>query len=368
MTRGFYCFGFLLAWFWFFGNESLYAQQTVAPEKVVGRQSCAQCHGQELKAWELSSHNTKAWSQLEHIKAAEFADAIGVTDIKGDSSCTQCHGTHQKINSQLMVLPGNSCESCHGGAGGHEGWLTGHYDFGLGRTVDANTKMADLLADRLREAPEHRLQRDKACDEKGMIRSDNPVAIARNCLNCHLLADETLFKAGHPMSTKFELVEWASGEVRHNFLLDPKLNSPIPTNWQDEFRNGPGRTVTGRKRLMYVAGKLADLEVSLRARASVTSTRRGTLGDEMNDRILDIQEELEELDIDSLNPVLKTLKGVKKRTLKSITDGDQELYAGIADAVAAAADAFIVADRSGNNLPDTIRIRDKTIGEPYRSN
>ena len=45
----------------------------------------------------------------------------------------------------------------------------------------------------------------------------------------------------------------------------------------------------GRKRLMFVAGQLADLEVSLRSRAKVTETKRGSLGDEVNDRILDVQ-------------------------------------------------------------------------------
>ena len=69
------------------------AQQIVPPEKIVGRQECKKCHASEHVAWEHSSHNTKAWSLLEHPKAEDFAKAINVSDIKGASACTQCHGT-----------------------------------------------------------------------------------------------------------------------------------------------------------------------------------------------------------------------------------------------------------------------------------
>ena len=345
--------------------DSLLGQQTIEPDKVVGRESCAQCHGAELKAWEHSSHNKTAWSQLDHTKAADFAKALGISDIKGDSACTQCHGTHQKVGGSLKVLQGNSCESCHGGAGGSSGWLEKHYDFGMGRKVDDSTTMSDLLADRLKESADHRAQRDTECESAGMIRSDNPLGIARNCLMCHLVPNEELLKAGHPISSKFELVEWSNGEVRHNFLLDPNKNNPAPTNWLDEFRNGKGRTVTGRKRLMYVAGKLADLEVSMRIRASVGSTKRGTLGDEMNDRILDAIEELEDLEFDSLKPVLSVVKDVKKKSLREVTDGDKELYSGLSGAVAKASDAFMEANKSGNDLPESIEIRDKVMGEAH---
>jgi hypothetical protein len=342
-----------------FCGRPLLAQQNVAPEKVVGRESCAQCHGPELKAWEQSSHNKKAWSLLEHPKAPEFAKAIDVTDIKGDSACTKCHGTHQMLNGQLKILQGNSCESCHGGAGGADGWLKKHYDFGQG-----GAKMADLLAERLKETAEQRAQRDAACTEAGMNRSENAMAIAKNCLSCHLVPNEALLKAGHPMSSSFELVEWSNGEVRHNFLLDANKNNEAPSNWLDEFRNGPGRTVEGRKRLMYIAGKLADLEVSLRIRGGVTSTKRGTLGDEMNDRILDIQEELEEFEIDDLKAVVDATKDVKKKSLRKITDQDKTTYAGVADAVAKAAKTFVTANASGDKLPAKIKVRNKVKGEP----
>ncbi len=342
----------------------VYSQQTTPPEKVVGRDQCAQCHVSETKAWEKSSHNLQAWSLLEHTKAAEFAKAIGVTNIMGDSACTKCHGTHQSVDGQLAVLKGNSCESCHGGAGGTNGWLKTHYDFGVGGEVASSKTMVALLEDRLKETPEHRSQRDASCEQSGMIRSNDPVGIARNCLNCHLVPNEALIKAGHPISSKFDLVEWLGGEVRHNFLLTPDKNSEAPTNWTDAFRNGEERTATARKRLLHVAGKLADLEISLRLRATVTSVKRGTLGDELNDRIDDLQDDLGDLEIASLEPVLEAAKVASKRTLKKIQDNDKATYTTIADNVAAATATFIRADPSGSKLPD-IKIRDKVIGEVY---
>ena len=345
-------------------QSELLAQQAVAPEKIVGRDNCAQCHAAELKAWELSTHGQKAWKLLDHPKAAGFAKAIGVTDIKGYSTCTSCHGTHQIVSGRPKVFQGNSCESCHGGAGGPSGWLSKHYDFGTGRTVDASTRMADLLADRLNETSEHRLERDSACRAAGMQRSENPIGIAKNCLSCHLVPNEELQKAGHPMSASFEMVRWSSGEVRHNFLLDPKTNADVPSNWLDEFRNGNGRTVTGHKRLMYVAGKLADLDLSLRYRAEVSSTKRGTLGDELNDRILDIQEELGEIDVEELQVVLEVIKDVDKKSLRNITDQDNSTYVELADAVAAASEKFVEAHASGDRLPAEIKVRRQLKGRP----
>ncbi|MBP85723.1 MAG: hypothetical protein CMJ64_03245 [Planctomycetaceae bacterium] len=341
------------------------AQQTVPPEKVVGRQLCKVCHVSENAVWEHSSHNTKSWSLLDHPKAADFAKAIGVTNIKGASACTQCHGTQQKVRGTLKIAQGNSCESCHGGAGGAGGWLQQHCDFGFGRKITRDIKMADLLADRAKETKEHRAARDAACDKAGMRRSANAFDIAANCLNCHLVPNEKLIEAGHAMTTRFEFVEWAQGEVRHNLLLDATKNAEVPTNWTDELRNGPGRTAEGRKRLMYVAGQLADLAISLKNRATVTSTKRGSLGDEANDRILDLQEELEDHGVLELKPALDALAGIDKKSLREITANDKQIYGKVAGTVAAAARKFVEAHQDGNKLPAGIDIPTKAKGEAY---
>lgn len=339
------------------------AQQTVPPEKVFGRQACQVCHASEAAAWEQSSHNKKAWSLLDHPKAAGFAKALGVTDIKGDSLCTQCHGTQQNKAGKLTIAEGNSCESCHGGAGGADGWLFKHFDFGTGRRPTSNSKIDEFLADRAKESPAHRAARDQAVKATGMNRSADAFELASNCLQCHLVPNEKLVEAGHPMSTRFEFVEWAQGEVRHNFLLDAKTNAEVPTNWSD--RN-PGGTADGRKRLMFVAGQLADLEVSLRNRAKVTETKRGSLGDEANDRILDLQEELADHGIDDLKPVLSALAGIDKGSLKDITPTDAATYTKAADAVAAGAKSFVAAHLDGSGLPDSVDIPSKAKGNVFQ--
>jgi hypothetical protein len=340
------------------------AQQTVPPEKVVGRNVCQICHKAEHKAWEKSSHNLKAWKLLEHPKAAEFAKALGVTDIQGDSACTQCHGTQQMKQNKLIIAQGNSCESCHGGAGGKGGWLTAHCDFGLGRKISSATTMSALMKDRVEETKAHRDSRDAACKTAGMNRSADALQIAKNCLQCHLVPNETLVEAGHPMTTRFEFVEWSQGEVRHNFLLNPKINAEAPTNWSSQLRHGPGRTADGRKRLMYVVGQLADLEVSLRIRATASSTKRGSLGDEANDRIVDILEELNELEIADLKPALATLEGIDKKSLKEITAKDKQLYTDAAAKLSVGSEAFVKAHPDGSKLPASIKIPIKAKGEP----
>jgi len=339
------------------------AQQIVSPEKISGRQVCTVCHISEQAAWEQSSHNTKAWSLLDHPKSAGFAKALGVTDIKGDSACTQCHGTQQIKQGKLIVAHGNSCESCHGGSGGADGWLKKHFDFGLGRKLSRGITIAQLLEDRAKETPQHRATREQACSAVGMNRSANAFQIARNCLQCHLVPNEQLVEAGHPMSTRFEFVEWAQGEVRHNFLFDPKKNAEVPTGWSDRHAAG---TADGRKRLMYVAGQLADLSVSLRNRSIATSTKRNSLGDEANDRILDIHEELTEFEIPVLAELLTAIGKLGKKKLKTVTPNDKQSYGKAAAAVETTAKKFVAAHHDGSKLPASIKIPRKVKGDPHQ--
>ena len=343
---------------------SVAAQQAIDPAKVVGRETCKRCHESEHNAWANSSHSTKAWRQLDEPKAADFAKAMGVTDVKGASLCTKCHGTHQEQGGQLRIAQGNSCESCHGGAGGDGGWLNVHFDYGLGSGSDA--KIADLLRDRGKETKENRTKRDAACKQAGMNRAEDAFEIAQNCLQCHLVPDEKLVAAGHPISSRFEFVEWAQGEVRHNFLLDANSNAEAPTNWMDAHRNGPGRTADSRKRLMVVAGQLADLAVSLQSRSLATSTSRGSLGAEANSRIVGIQRDLKKLKVPELAPVLAAVKSMTRRSLRVVQDNDKALYGGAAAAVTEAARAFVSVHRDGSKLPADIKVPTKVKGDPFK--
>lgn len=324
-------------------------QQQIAAEKVMGREACAKCHATELKAWQASSHGKKSWALLSDTKAPDFAKKLGIpaANIQTSMLCTSCHGTPQQKGGQVTIAHGNSCESCHGAAGGEEGWFALHSDYGSGTS---GKTMKELLAERNSETAAHRAGRLAACDKAGMNRSDNPLAIARNCLLCHTVPNEELVAAGHPTSDKFEFVRWAQGEVRHNFLLDPTTNAEAPSLWL--ARAPDNRTAEGRKRLMFVAGQLADLEVSLRNRANVSTTDRGTLGDEVNDRIDDAIDELEDLELDDLQPVLDIIekRNIDKRSIKDITADDKKLYTAAADEVRIAAEAFLEKHKDGDGL------------------
>lgn len=342
-----------------------FAQQTSSPERIVGRDECKKCHDLEYTAWEKSSHNTKAWQLLDHPKAEGFAKALGVSkdDIKGDSACAACHGTQQKKDGRFSVAHGNSCESCHGGAGGSSGWLKNHYDFGLGTAETSDVKMDALLKERSQESAAHRNSRDAACKVAGMNRSDDAYEIAKNCLQCHIVADAKLAAARHPMSENFEFVEWAQGEVRHNFLLDRSKNAESPTNWLDPLRNGPGRTAEGRKRLMYIAGQLADLEVSLRIRGETTSEDADALRDQVNDRILGARKRLDDAkSVAELKPALDATQAFERRTLRKVAPDDRATYTKAADAVAKTATAFVAAHPGGGSLPETIKVPTKAKG------
>jgi hypothetical protein len=349
-------------------SRESHAQQSSPPERIVGRDECKKCHDLEYAAWEHSSHNTKAWQLLDHPKAQDFAKALGVSkeDIKGDSACASCHGTKLKKEGSLRVESGNSCESCHGGAGGPDGWLKNHYDFGLGTAEAGDAKMDALLKERSQESAAHRKARDAACKRAGMNRSEDAYEIVKNCLQCHIVADAKLAAAQHPMSEGFEFVEWAQGEVRHNFLLDRSRNSESPTNWLDASRNGPGRTPQARKRLMYLAGQLADLELSLRIRASATSADADALRGRMNDRILAARRSLEDAgSVAEIQPAINATQAFDRRKVRKVADDDKETYTKAADAVAKAAAAFVAAHQGGAGLPETIKPPAKVKGTVF---
>jgi hypothetical protein len=143
------------------------------------------------------------------------------------------------------------------------------------------------------------------------------------------------------------------------------VNAEAPTNWADALRGGEARTAADRKRLMYVAGQLADLAVSLRNRATATSTKRKTLGDEANDHILDTKEELEEMEIAELKPVLAAVEKFDKKSLREVTGDDERIYGTAADAVTAAAEAFVKAHQGGGKLPKSIKVPSKVKGVAF---
>ena len=93
-----------------------------------------------------------------------------------------------------------------------------------------------------------------------MIRPRQLYKLAKNCYSCHVVPQEKLVNVGgHPAGSKFELVSWSQGEVRHNlWYTDGKKNS---------------KASASRKRMMYIVGVAVELETALRAVGKATKKK-----------------------------------------------------------------------------------------------
>ena len=213
-------------------------QAAADPAKVVGPDTCGDCHKVEFSAWQ-QTHHFKTFDDLHRRPAAvAIAEKMGVKRIKNDGTCATCHYT-QKGSAESQPIAGVSCESCHG-AGAD--WVKVH-----------NGKGSDAIA---------------KAQALGFIAPDDIYALASNCFQCHTMPNEKLVNTGgHQAGSPLELVSWSQGEVRHHFLKDNKNEEATPD----------------RKRMLYVVGKVVDLEYSLRALAK--ATEKATFGISMAKRV-----------------------------------------------------------------------------------
>ncbi len=242
---------------------SAQAERPKGEFRVLGFQRCVDCHELPAEAWRRSSHSHRSLAMLStNLRAQRYARRLGISpsEITRDSRCTNCHGTRQQTpNGTVRVVYGVSCESCHGPAGASlasDGWY-------------------ELHSQEKRSGPAAKVEHATALREAGMAGVGDLYSLAIRCYECHSVSDEKVVKVGHVAGTPdFELTIWFSGEVRHNFaphtieVEDDEANMLASNVWLAVDR---GRKPAARKRLMYVVGQLADLEVSLRNRAKATA-------------------------------------------------------------------------------------------------
>jgi len=260
------------------------------PHRVEGPGKCIDCHRSESLATAASHHATKTFDMLrsgalgkDSLKIAEKLK-IPSSTLASKSICIECHATLQVgQQGRHRVLPGVSCESCHGTAGGDEGWLNLHAVYGPEGTR------------RETESKEHYLSRAARSFQAGQRRSANSFQLACACYQCHLVGHESLVNTGdHPSGSEvFEFVAWSMGEVRHNFHADQNTNAIVSTLWADPlWRPGQRRGKPEEHvRVMYVSGQLAKLAVSLKNRA--LALEEGDFASAMEDFIDEAQGELE---------------------------------------------------------------------------
>lgn len=195
------------------------------PAKILGPDTCGNCHKQEFSAWQ-QTHHFKTFEDLHRRPTAKsIAEKMGVQRIKSEGTCVACHYTSQGPASSLKPIAGVSCELCHGAG---KDWLSLH-----------NVKATQPKA--------------KAA---GFISPDDIYQLAENCFQCHTVPNEKLVNTGgHAAGSPIELVSWSQGEVRHHFLGGPKNQANSPE----------------RLRMLYVIGRIVDLEFSLRGVAQATA-------------------------------------------------------------------------------------------------
>lgn len=213
------------------------------PANVMGPNACAECHKNEAEVWK-GTHHFKTFRALPRNKAARaIAKKMGARRIKAASECLDCHFTTQKTGAKIKAIAGISCESCHSAG---KSWIKVHSGF------SGKKKNTETAAE-----AKSRWQKSEA---GGMIRPAAMYTLAKNCYSCHVVPREKLVNVGgHSAGSKFELVSWSQGEVRHNLWYgNGKDNKPASAK---------------RKRLMFVVGLVVELETALRAVGKATQKK-----------------------------------------------------------------------------------------------
>ncbi len=221
-------------------NDSSAQDLRLDPALVKGPDTCGECHEVSVNLWKQSHHFSTFKDMPRSDEARAIAKKMGIKRVKSESDCLTCHFTSVMDGGKVKPVAGITCESCH--SAGAE-WIDVHSDFG-GKDVKAEN-----------EDPAHKVERYKKSEAAGMIRPGNMYAVAENCYSCHTVPNEKLVNVGgHPAGSKFELVAWSQGEVRHNAWYT-ETNSEAPIE---------------RRRLMLVVGKMLDLEYAYRGLAEAT--------------------------------------------------------------------------------------------------
>ena len=254
------------------------------PKLVKGPDACGECHKSSVAAWKKSNH-AKTFKSLPRSKdSRKIARAMGLRRIKASSDCLTCHFTSAIAKrGKVKPIAGVTCESCHGAGAG---WIKVHSDYGgKGKTAK-------------NEDAAHKTERWAKSVAAGMIRPGTLYQVANNCYGCHTVPNEKLVNVGgHTAGSAFELVSWTQGEVRHNV-------------WYTKENN---KASANRKRMMYVVGKMLDLEHALRGGAK--ATQAGKYVDSMAKRAAAAQGALEaiagKIKAAEIGQAVAAAKGVK---------------------------------------------------------
>ena len=270
------------------------------PSKIVAEEadSCGLCHERTVEAWMESMHSITFDEMHERDESSAIIEALGLSgNIRRNAECVTCHYTQaaDEPGGRPATVMGISCQRCHGEAAD---WMDLHGD-------------GDTYPDKM--------ERLKLSEEKGMRPTYNIYNLASNCYQCHTVPREELVNTGgHPAGSDFELVAWTQGEVRHNFM-------PLPD--EEENKESPIET----RRLMFVLGKILDLEYGLRGLAQATG--EGGYLDAMGARVTASYEALASLDlgVEELSSILESVP--TQDDAPKVAASNRAEYVAAADAI-----------------------------------
>ena len=212
-----------------------------SPKKIEGPEECAECHRDEATIWRGTHHSTTFREMPRSEDAEKIAKKMKIKRIKSESLCLDCHFTIQTKGKVTEPIAGISCEMCHSAG---KDWIKLHAEFSGNKKKEQESKKQAKL-------------RWKKSEKLGMIRPRQLYKLAKNCYGCHVVPQEKLVNVGdHTAGSKFELVSWSQGEVRHNV-------------WYTEGKENKKATAN-RKRMMYIIGIVVEYETAIRAVGKAT--------------------------------------------------------------------------------------------------
>jgi Cytochrome c554 and c-prime len=163
----------------------------------VNRPRGSSVAGNEYLIWSKADKHRNSFAVLTSAPALRIAKALGLPDAVSQKRCLDCHTDNVAADArgpQFHIEDGVGCEACHGGA---SSWLGTH--------ISGQPRKVNLA--------------------NGMYPTDQPIARAERCLDCHIgngerFVDHRFYSAGHPR-LGFELDTFSAIQPAH-FNVDER--------------------------------------------------------------------------------------------------------------------------------------------------
>ena len=199
----------------------------------------------EYPIWAQKDKHVQAYAVLLNERSKKMGELLG-TDVSRDQRCIACHsGTpialveadekglvNKEAITNVDLMYGVTCEGCHGGSGGEDGWYNPHTRQPVKPYKDDTWRFM---------TPDQK-------KKHGFNDVRSPAARARLCSSCHLgdagmgrVVTHDMYAAGHPPLPGFEIESFIDQMPRHWRFFDEKKDkgkSNFIENTKDELYKG----------------------------------------------------------------------------------------------------------------------------------